>query len=104
MEKQVNFLLLEKSIIKNRVIEIDNNKFKKVIGIPISLKETKKILNSLGFKTKFSKNNFKIEIPSWRPDIIQDIDIIEELIRIKGFDKILLIHPGKKKIKRNTKF
>ena len=98
------FSVAGKAIIKNRVIEIHNNKFKKVIGIPISPKETKKILNSLGFKTKFSKNNFKIEIPSWRPDIIQDIDIIEELIRIKGFDKILLIHPERKRSKETLNF
>ena len=98
------FSVAGKAIIKNRVIEIHNNKFKKVIGIPISPKETKKILNSLGFKTKFSKNNFKIEIPSWRPDVIQDIDIIEELIRIKGFDKILLIHPERKRSKETLNF
>ncbi len=98
------FSVAGKAIIKNRVIEIHNNRFKKVIGIPISPKETKKILNSLGFKTKFSKNNFKIEIPSWRPDIIQDIDIIEELIRIKGFDKILLIHPERKRSKETLNF
>ena len=58
------------------------------IGGMIKIKSLKKILNSLGFKTKVSKKNFNIEIPSWRPDVKQDIDIIEELIRIKGFDKI----------------
>ena len=87
------FSVAGKSQIKNRVIEIDSNKFKKVIGISISPNETKKILNSLGFITKTSKKNLKIEIPTWRPDIHQDVDIIEELIRIKGFDKISLIHP-----------
>ena len=35
----------------------------------------------------------KIEIPSWRPDINQDVDLIEELIRIKGFKNIKLITP-----------
>ena len=36
-----------------------------------------------------------MEIPSWRPDISQDVDLIEELIRIKGFDKIQVIEPEK---------
>ncbi len=98
------FSVVGKTSIKSRLIEIDNNKFKKVIGIPISSSETKKILNSLGFKTKFSKKNFKIEIPSWRPDVKQDIDIIEELIRIKGFDKISLIHPERKRSKETLNF
>ncbi len=98
------FSVVGKSTVKNRSIEIDNNKFRKVIGIPISSNETKKILNSLGFKTKVSKKNFKVEIPSWRPDVKQDIDIIEELIRIKGFDKISLIHPERKRSKETLNF
>ena len=98
------FSLVGKANIKSRIIEIDSNKFKKVIGIPISSSETKRILNSLGFKTKVSKKNFKIEIPSWRPDIKQDIDIIEELIRIKGFDKISLIHPERKRSRETLNF
>ena len=98
------FSLVGKANIKSRIIEIDSNKFKKVIGIPISSSETKRILNSLGFKTKVSKKNFKIEIPSWRPDVKQDIDIIEELIRIKGFDKISLIHPERKRSRETLNF
>ena len=90
--------------VKNRVIEFDNNKFKKIIGISISSNETKKILSSLGFKTKKHKNNMKIEIPTWRPDIHQDVDIIEELIRIKGFDKISLIHPERIRSKETLSF
>ena len=34
-------------------------------------------------------------IPSWRPDITQDIDLVEEIVRIKGFDKIGMIEPKK---------
>ena len=98
------FSLVGKANIKSRIIEIDSNKFKKVIGIPISSSETKRILNSLGFKTKVSKKNFKIEIPSWRPDVKQDIDIIEELIRIKGFDKISLIHPERERSRETLNF
>ncbi len=98
------FSFAGKSKIKNRVIEIDNNKFKKVIGIPISINETKKILNSLGFTLKVTKKNLKIEIPTWRPDVKEDIDIIEELIRIKGFDKISLIHPERKRSKETLTF
>ena len=93
------FSVAGKNQVKNRIITIDSSKFKKIIGISISSNETKKILSSLGFKTKKHKNNMKIEIPTWRPDIHQDVDIIEELIRIKGFDKILLIHPEKKRSK-----
>jgi phenylalanyl-tRNA synthetase beta chain len=89
---------------KNKTITLDVEKFKKVIGITISTAEVNKILKSLGFKIKKSKKLLKIEVPTWRPDITQDIDLIEELIRIKGFDKVELIEPEKKRSKDTLNF
>ena len=66
---------------------------KNLIGIQITSMKLIKILLSLGFKCKKSKKNLRVEVPSWRPDIEQDVDLIEELIRIKGFDKIELVEP-----------
>ena len=89
---------------KNKIINLDIKKFKNVIGISISAQEVNKILTSLGCKIKVSKKIIKAEIPSWRPDISQDIDLIEELIRIKGFDKIELIKPEKNRNKDTLNF
>ena len=89
---------------KNKVITLDVEKFKKVIGITISNLEANKILKLLGCKIKNSKNILKVEIPTWRPDITHDIDLIEELIRIKGFDKVELIEPEKKRSKDTLNF
>jgi len=88
----------------NRQIVLNVEKFKKTIGISITTNETKKILNSLGFQVKSKKNNLIVEIPSWRPDISQEIDLVEELIRIKGFDKINLIEPKKTRNKETLNF
>ena len=86
------------------MISFDIEKFKDLIGISISMPEADKILSSLGFKCKKNKKNLKVEVPSWRPDISQDVDLIEELIRIKGFDKIQLIEPEKKRIAETLNF
>jgi len=89
---------------KNKSIELDAGKFMSTIGISIDNKEVKKTLNSLGCKVKINKKSYKVEVPSWRPDINQDIDLIEELIRIKGFDKIPLIEPTKKREKETLNY
>ena len=98
------FTITGSSISKVKIINLDVEKFKKVIGISISNSEVVKILTSLGCKVKTAKNFFKTEIPSWRPDINLEIDLIEELIRIKGFDKIKLIEPEKKREKETLNF
>jgi len=82
----------------NKIIDLHYEKFLKVIGFSITSSEIKKILFSLGCKVKSGKKSIKVLPPSWRPDIKEDIDLIEELVRIKGYKKIPLITPEKKNI------
>ena len=89
---------------KSKVIDFNIEKFKDLIGISISIFEADKILSSLGFKLKKGKKNLKVEVPSWRPDISQDVDLVEELIRIKGFNNIKVIEPEKKREKETLNF
>ena len=84
---------------KAKTIKFDPNLFEKKIGFKISTKEVLSILKNLGFKSKKEKKYFKLVIPSWRPDISQEIDIVEELVRITGYDKIKTIDPVKERIK-----
>ena len=98
------FSVVGSAVQKDKTITLDLEKFKKIIGITISNVEANKILTLLGCKIKNSKKILKVEAPSWRPDITQDIDLIEELIRIKGFDKIELIEPEKKRSKDTLDF
>ena len=84
---------------KTTNIKFDPNLFKQVSGFKISNQEILKILGNLGFKYKKEKKYFKLIIPSWRPDISQEIDIVEELMRIIGYDKIKTIDPIKERNK-----
>ena len=85
---------------KVKTIKFDINLFEKITGFKITTKEILKILEDLGFKIKKEKNYLKLSVPTWRPDISQEIDIVEELVRITGYDKIKIIDP----IKERTKF
>jgi len=84
---------------KNKTISFNPYLFEKISGFKISNKEMLKILVELGFKVKNEKNNFKLTIPSWRPDISLEIDVVEELVRISGFNKIKIIDPIKERTK-----
>jgi len=84
---------------KTKTIKFDPNLFEKITGFKISIKETLKTLEDLGFKIKKEKNYLKLTIPTWRPDISQEIDIVEELVRITGYDKIKIIDPIKERTK-----
>ena len=84
---------------KTRTIKFDTNLFEKVSGFKISTKKMLKILEDLGFEYKKDKKYLRLTVPSWRPDILQEVDIVEELVRISGYDKIKIIDPIKERIK-----
>ena len=98
------FIITGKQIQQNKTLNFEIHKFEKIIGIPIKIEEADKILSSLGFQCKKHKKNLKVKIPTWRPDIDLEEDLIEELIRIKGFDKIKFIKPEKNRTKETLNF
>ena len=83
----------------NKLINLNYDKFPNVIGFAITNSEIEKILSSLGCELKAGKKSISVLTPSWRPDLKEDIDLIEELVRIKGYQKIPLIKPEKESIK-----
>lgn len=71
-----------------KMTTVSLDKINKVLGTTISLEETKEILTKLGFPFKEKDEVFEVEIPNRRMDVFMDYDIIEEVGRIYGYDKI----------------
>jgi len=69
--------------------------FQSITGFKVAEKEIMKILIDLGFVIKKKNNDLNLTTPSWRPDILQPIDIVEEIVRIKGYDQIKTELPEK---------
>lgn len=54
-------------------------------GISIPPEEQKRILVALGFA---ADSGWQVSVPSWRPDVDGPADIVEEVVRIYGLDKV----------------
>jgi len=63
---------------------------KRLTGIDMSHARMTEILHALGFETpgKSDGKTWNLKVPSWRPDVEGSADIVEELVRIEGFDKL----------------
>ena len=76
--------------IAEKRVFLDFSWLKKKLGYEISRKEAINILERLGFQVFIEKNIFNILIPSWRAvkDVSLPEDILEEVARIVGYNKI----------------
>ena len=71
-----------------RDIALRPERIKTLGGIDIPLEEIERILIVLGFGVDGDNGLFKVAIPSWRSDIVGEACLVEEVVRIYGFDKI----------------
>jgi phenylalanyl-tRNA synthetase beta chain len=70
-------------------VALDVSRACKMLGVSIEIAKIKKILAALGFGLKSgSKKIIKVLIPSYRPDINSQVDLVEEIARIFGFERM----------------
>jgi phenylalanyl-tRNA synthetase beta chain len=73
-------------------------------GVDIDAGQQKEILEKLGFEIQAGqgKDSFLAKVPSWRHDIARAADLVEEILRLSGYDKIPVLDLPKPK--RQEKF
>jgi phenylalanyl-tRNA synthetase beta chain len=71
-----------------RVIDFPWTETRRLAGIELSRAEMKVTLEALGFHVAGSGDRVKVLTPSWRPDVEGKADLVEEIVRIAGLDRI----------------
>jgi len=69
-------------------VQLRVDRVNQLLGTSITADQIVDILNRLEFKCHISDNIIDIEVPSFRVDIEREVDLIEEVARIYGFDRI----------------
>jgi len=79
----------QKGTVEKKVIRVRKERVETILGVSLSLNEISEILKRLGFHIKtVDATTIMVSIPTYRNDISQEIDLIEEVARIYGFNKI----------------
>lgn len=78
-------------------IDLRISRTNKILGISLSREQILNILNRLMFTTKvIDDDKIRVNVPSFRKDIEREIDLIEEIARLHGYEKILKTIPSSK--------
>jgi len=77
--------------IENRIVKFGYDKCNKLIGSNISIQDVNQILNSLDIVVLSVENGIAtLEVPAYRVDVMREADIVEEVLRIYGFNNVAL--------------
>lgn len=65
------------------------SRLKKVLGMDIEVDKVERVLRSLGFWTqRRGPDSLEVSVPYWRNDIAVEDDLVEEVVRILGYDSV----------------
>ncbi len=59
-----------------------------ILGIEIPVRDAERFLSGLGCEVSVRTEKVEVTPPSWRPDLEREIDLIEELARLHGYEAI----------------
>ena len=74
--------------VDDKVVEITTSYINNYLGIILSTEEIVAILEGLSFKVEASGEDLVVKVPTRRPDISIKQDLVEEVIRIYGYDNL----------------
>ena len=74
----------------SKTISMRPERVRELGGVDVNKNEVSSILNRLGFIVEDKGNTLDVTTPSWRCDIDREPDLVEEVLRIHGYDKIIV--------------
>ena len=73
---------------KEKIIDFPLSELPRLAGLKLPLADIRRVLEKLGFFAAGQGERVKVAVPSWRPDVHDRADIVEEIVRIVGVDRV----------------
>ncbi|CAN5371645.1 phenylalanine--tRNA ligase subunit beta [soil metagenome] len=74
---------------KRASVRLRGSRTAKLLGMEVTSAQMEDYLSRLGMKaSRVSPDELLVEPPSWRPDLVREEDLVEEIGRVHGYDRI----------------
>ncbi|HHY90121.1 MAG TPA: phenylalanine--tRNA ligase subunit beta [Clostridiales bacterium] len=79
--------------LQEKRISVRPERMNALLGTDLSPQEMKDILERLEMKVEEAENQFLVTVPTFRADILEEVDFVEEIARIYGYDRLAMTLP-----------
>ena len=90
---------------KGTELSLHSSEVLRILGVDVPVEETQRILSALGFRiTREGGTGWRVTPPSFRVDVAREVDLIEEVARHYGYDRLpARVRPAPPRVERHTR-
>jgi len=73
---------------RRRRVSVRPSRASLLLGVPVTAEDASRVFERLGMRSERTEHAVEVEVPGYRVDIEREVDLIEEIVRVRGYEHV----------------